>query len=193
MTCRLCGGTPAANVAFNGNVGMLVVFRTLTNPGPFCRDCGLRVFRDMTSETLIMGWWSWITIIVNPFTVIGNLRRRNVIARLAPPQRDLAAQSSLPAPLDPGKPVLRRFQSWFGPAILIVVVGALVVGAIAIENRKQVGGCVNGTEFVSCDRPHDGRIVAVVENNDRDCPANADGYLQEGRGAVSKIYCLTQE
>jgi hypothetical protein len=192
MNCRLCGGIPAANVAFNGNVGMLLLFKTLTTPGPFCRDCGLRVFRDMTSETLIMGWWSWVTIIINPFTIIGNLRRRNAIARLAPPQRDPAAQAALPAPLDPGMPVFRRFQSWLGPAILIVLVGGVVIAGIAIESRKQVGGCVDGTEFVSCDLPHDGRIVAVVEDKS-DCPATADGYLQEGRGATARIYCLTEE
>jgi hypothetical protein len=189
MNCRLCGSTPAANVAFSGNVGMLFLFRHLTTSGPFCRDCGLRVFRDMTSDTLMLGWWSIVSLVANPFTIIGNLRRRAAVARLATPQRDPAVQASLPAPLDPGKPVLRRFQSWFGPAIVTVLTVGIALAAVIGDYRKQVGGCTDGTEFVSCDAPHDGRITAVVKDK-RDCPPDTEGYVQEGRGVASTFYCL---
>ncbi|WP_203829287.1 hypothetical protein [Actinoplanes palleronii] len=57
LACRFCGSIPAAQAKFRGHQGMLIVMRFLSNEGPFCRDCGLGVFRHMTSRTLVQGWY----------------------------------------------------------------------------------------------------------------------------------------
>lgn len=190
--CRVCGSAPAANATFRGVVGIVVIMRLLSHPGPYCRDCGLHVFRDMTSNTLMVGWWSWISAIVNPFMVLNNVIERRKVARLAPPMRDPYVVTPVTAPLNPGKPVMRRAQSWLGPALITFLVGTFAVVGIVAEDRQQVGGCVDGSEFVSCEGPHDGRIIAKV-SDERDCPAESDSYLLRGRSYSKEIWCLVAE
>ena len=48
---------------------MILIMSFLHTKGPFCRDCGLAVFRDMTAKTLIGGWWGYISFIATPITV----------------------------------------------------------------------------------------------------------------------------
>lgn len=153
--CRVCGATPAANVSFRGHQGMIFVMRFLRRPGPFCRDCGLATYREMTSRSLVQGWWGWLSMFINPITMLVNLAPRRTVAALPPP-----VPGSPRPPLDPGRPMLRR------PAMLmlllplvgiVAVVVACVVGAKSDPEYASVGDCVydsNGSSWKYADDNH---------------------------------------
>jgi hypothetical protein len=129
VACRLCGSVPAVKTTFRGHRGMIVVMQFLSTHGPFCRDCGLSVFRHMTSRTLVQGWYGYGSLIITPITVLINLFRRNKVAKLAPPQPNPYGPSR-PA-MDPGPRLLQRPMTWIGLLIpfallvlLIVIAGA---------------------------------------------------------------------
>ncbi|MFF5971861.1 hypothetical protein ACFY7C_10085 [Streptomyces sp. NPDC012769] len=117
--CEVCGAQPTAVVTVRAHQGMVVIMRTVTRRGAFCRTCGLAVYRTMTSETLVTGWWGLFSFFVTPFIVLGNLSARSALRRLPEP---FGAQRP---PLDPGRRVLLR-----APAMLVLTPFALVLAAI---------------------------------------------------------------
>lgn len=118
--CQVCGAQPAAPVTVRAHQGMVVVMRTLTRRGVFCRTCGLAIYRKMTSETLVTGWWGLLSFFVTPFVVLGNaFGARATLSKMPEPY---GAQR---APLDPGRRVLRR-----APAMLVLTPVALLAAAI---------------------------------------------------------------
>ncbi|MFI1991705.1 hypothetical protein [Actinoplanes sp. NPDC020271] len=124
LPCRFCGSIPAAHVKFRGHQGMIVMMRFLSSEGPFCRDCGLGVFRHMTSRTLVQGWYGYGSFIITPFTVLMNLIRRGKVADLAPPQPNPYGTSHPPA--DPGPRLLERPLTWAGLVIPFALVALII-------------------------------------------------------------------
>ncbi|MET9437365.1 hypothetical protein [Streptomyces sp. NPDC006551] len=138
--------------------------RTVTRRGVFCRTCGLSLYRQMTSDTLVTGWWGLLSFFVTPFVVLGNvLGARGALRRLPEPY------GASRQPLDPGKRVLFR-----GPAMLILTPIALfllaipalvVIGLVVGDGDKpvalSVGDCVRNSaewpeqrlEKVGCGSP----------------------------------------
>jgi hypothetical protein len=125
LACRCCGSVPAAQATFRGHIGALVVMRFLSTEGPFCRDCGLGVFRHMTSRTLVQGWYGVLSMIIAPGTVLMNIISRVKVAGLAQPQPHPYAPSR--PPMDPGPALLRRPMTWIGFAIPFVLIGVLAL------------------------------------------------------------------
>jgi hypothetical protein len=125
--CRLCGSVPAAATTFRGHQGMLVLMRFLSTEGPFCRDCGLGVFRHMTARTLVQGWYGYASLIITPITVVLNVIRRGKVARLTPPQPNPFGPSR--RPMDPGPRLLQRPMTWIGVAIPVAVLALIIVVA----------------------------------------------------------------
>jgi hypothetical protein len=123
--CRFCGCVPTADVTFRGHQGMIVVMRFLSLKGPFCRDCGLATFRDMTAKTLVQGWYGYASFVITPFTVLLNLLRREKVAALAPPQPVGYGQSR--RPMDPGQPLLSRPMAIVGLIIPFAVLLILIL------------------------------------------------------------------
>ncbi|MFJ9809919.1 hypothetical protein ACIRTB_17010 [Streptomyces sp. NPDC101158] len=119
--CEVCGAQPAAAATVRAHQGMVVIMRTVTRRGVLCRTCGLAVYRKMTSETLVTGWWGLLSFFVTPFVVLGNLGARAAFRRLPEPY---GAQRP---PLDPGRRVLRR-----APAMLVLTPLALALAAIPV-------------------------------------------------------------
>jgi len=115
VQCRLCGCVPAADVSFHGHRGLVImaVFRRL--PGPFCQECGLAAFREMTAKTLIEGWWGIASFPIAPFIVLLNAVRRGRVANLPPPRPPARGPYRLPS--DPGPPLLARPTALIGLAI----------------------------------------------------------------------------
>jgi hypothetical protein len=118
-SCRICYRAPAANVSFHGHEGLVVLMRFSRADGPFCRQCGLAVYRDVSARTLLRGWWGVVSLFITAGALVLNTVRRARVAVLP--------ESSRPAnerTLDPGKPLLDRAAA-FGllvPALLIVYV-----------------------------------------------------------------------
>jgi hypothetical protein len=131
--CRFCGSVPVANVTFRGHQGMIVLMRFLHMKGPFCRDCGLATFRQMTSRTLVQGWYGYASFIITPITILINLVRRGKVASLPAPQRQMGVRASLQAPMDPGPPLMARPMTWLG---LIIPIGLLIlfVAVLVVAN-----------------------------------------------------------
>ncbi|GIE92320.1 hypothetical protein [Actinoplanes regularis] len=124
LSCRFCGSIPAVETKFRGHQGMVVVMRFLSNSGPFCRDCGLGVFRHMTSRTLVQGWYGYGSFIITPITVIMNLFRRGSVANLPAPQPNPYGPSR--PPMDPGPRLLERPLTWVGLLIPFALISLII-------------------------------------------------------------------
>ena len=186
--CRLCGSSPAAAVTFRGHRGFIILMKFLSAPGPYCRDCGLSVFRSMTEDTLILGWWGVISVVATPVTAIINVVERLQVSKLGQPRRAPDVVAPLPAPLDPGKPLYGRPKFWI--SIVLVFAGVIALGAAIARDSdlRSVGGCTSRTQFVSCDGPHDGKIIEIV-NDQADCPSRTDAVLIQR----TRVYCLIDD
>ncbi|MFG2335254.1 hypothetical protein [Streptomyces yangpuensis] len=102
--CRACGGGTAVNFKVRAHTGFLIMMRFEHLDGPFCRDCGLAVVRQMTYRTLIVGWWGPLSLVIlNPLTLVWNLVA-HLKYRALPPSAPLPGRTHL----DTGPPVLRR-------------------------------------------------------------------------------------
>ncbi|MFC8588057.1 hypothetical protein ACFUGD_26415 [Streptomyces sp. NPDC057217] len=125
--CEVCGARPATAVTVRAHQGMIIIMRTVTRRGVFCRTCGLAVYRQMTSDTLLTGWWGLFSFFVTPFVVLGNaFGARAALRRLPEPYGAVRPR------LHPGRRVLRR-----APAMLILTPIALV--ALAVPTLVVVG------------------------------------------------------
>ncbi|MGW6818233.1 LppU/SCO3897 family protein [Streptomyces sp. NPDC055005] len=126
--CRLCGAQPAAQATVRGHQGMVLMMRSLSVQGPFCRDCGTATVRDMSAKTLWQGWWGPMSLLLTPITVLRNLGPRSTFAKLAAPQ------GGFRAPLDPGRQLRRRPQALVVSvpmALALLFYATLIVIAVA--------------------------------------------------------------
>src|SRR5258706_11678113 len=103
ISCRICQRAPATDVRFHGHQGMLVIMRFSRVDGPFCRDCGLAAYRDMSAQTLIRGWWGPFSLFAAAAVLVLNAVRRGRVAGLPEPDRDRNERT-----LEPGRPLLDR-------------------------------------------------------------------------------------
>lgn len=119
--CQVCGAAPAAPVTVRGHQGMVVVMRFLRRQGVFCRTCALASFRDMQADTMVMGWWGPLSVLITPFVLLANLSALSGIRRMPAP-----ATAGWRPPLDPGKPVFRR------PAGILALVPLGLLGLLVL-------------------------------------------------------------
>ncbi|GEM31813.1 hypothetical protein NN3_28200 [Nocardia neocaledoniensis NBRC 108232] len=101
--CRHCGATPAAAVDIRSHRGLLLWMQFVRMPGPFCRDCGLATLRRMTLQSVWLGWWGPLSLMINPITLLANASAHSRIRALGPPIPGMPGR-----PMDPGKPLFRR-------------------------------------------------------------------------------------
>jgi hypothetical protein len=127
VQCRFCGCVPAAPVTFRGHRGLIIMMQFLHVKGPFCRDCGLATFRDMTARTLVQGWYGYGSFFITPFTVLINLLRRGSVAALPAPTPPPDGRHG--RPMDPGAPLLARPAALIGLALPFLVLGILIAFA----------------------------------------------------------------
>jgi hypothetical protein len=137
LVCRLCGSTPAANMTIHEHNGRLIWMVHKTNKGPFCRDCGTALLRHHQNNTLFQGWFGIFSFFITPITLLLNLAAWRKVKALGPPQRDPTVESKIPAPLNPGKPLLRRPGPYIGAAVVAAV---LVFFAV---KSADTGGCLD--------------------------------------------------
>ncbi|MFI9270008.1 hypothetical protein ACIGXM_04735 [Kitasatospora sp. NPDC052896] len=119
--CRFCGGRPALAATVRGHRGRGLLARPLRRPGPYCVVCGTATIRDLSQQTLLRGWWGYLSPVLAPAALLRNRAVHRRLRELPPPP----AGSHGPQ-LDPGVPLTRR------PAIGMLVVPALPVLALAV-------------------------------------------------------------
>jgi hypothetical protein len=170
---------------------MIFLMRFRRLDGPFCRDCGVAVFRDMTARTLLQGWWGFASFFITLAIVARNAILRGRFASLGVPRRDPAVQAPNARPFDPGKPLLRRAAA-LGLLVPLVVLGIAVAAANGNQPEAQVGKCVrisgDKAELVDCSEGHDGKVISVADSLDR-CPKEADGALRRDENS-STVLCV---
>jgi hypothetical protein len=159
----------------------------LSAKGPFCRDCGIATFRMMTSRTLVQGWWGFLSFFITPFILLINLIRAPKVSRLPAPMPHPDGQSVQPMPV--GKPLYLR-PTMAGLLVPVAFIGFVALGIAGSRPESLVGQCIasvtgstRDVEFVSCDKPNDGKVISVADNEDA-CPAEATGWVE--RVSVSK-------
>ncbi len=194
IVCRFCGNVPAVQTTFRQHTGIILVMKFGKVEGPFCRNCGLYAFRSTMSHTLVAGWWSWLSLIAAPITILVNLVRRQKVAKLPPPM----VQPGGRIPVDPGKPLYKR-AAILGVLLPVLIAGMFAAIIISDQPENQVGKCVEvlsdqNVDFVSCTQSHDGIIIAVVDNEDQ-CPADTIGVVERvfstGRNSDGgKLFCI---
>jgi hypothetical protein len=74
VNCQACGVTaPTRDVAFFSNVGFIIRSCQRSIKGRMCKACAFQYFFEYTLVSLLLGWWSFVSIIVNPFFLLNNL------------------------------------------------------------------------------------------------------------------------
>ncbi|MHC3469014.1 hypothetical protein ACYF6T_09890 [Streptomyces sp. 7R007] len=121
LSCRICGAFPAREITIRRHTGLLVALRWGKVEGPLCRSCGVAVHREMTTHTLAAGWWSPVSLLAAPLTLLWNLFVHFRLARFPQP-----SPSPTGVVLDPGKPVFHRPLAYV-PLLLPVLWLALYV------------------------------------------------------------------
>ncbi|MFB7125265.1 MULTISPECIES: hypothetical protein [unclassified Kitasatospora] len=127
-TCRFCGGYPAVNATVRGHQGLIIAYRMLRMTGPFCRTCGTATVRDMSARTLVQGWWSLVSWLLTPITLLLNLGPHNKFKRLQPP-----VPGSHGPQLNPGVPLTSR------PHIAMLLVPVSLVAAVTLAATGVLG------------------------------------------------------
>ncbi|MFF7992191.1 hypothetical protein ACFZDG_20635 [Kitasatospora xanthocidica] len=128
LTCRFCGGYPAVNATVRGHQGLILAYRMLRMTGPFCRTCGTATVRDMSARTLVQGWWSLVSWLLTPITLLANLVPHNRFKRLQPP-----VPGSHGPQLDPGVPLTRR------PHIAMLLVPVSLAVTLVLASTGVLG------------------------------------------------------
>jgi hypothetical protein len=131
LQCRHCGWVPAVEATFRGHQGMIIWMQFLEMKGPFCRDCGMATFRDMTARTLLQGWYGYISFAATPIAVVINLFRRGKVADLPAPSPP--AWGDHGRPMDPGAPLLRRPMALIGMVVPFVLVPLVVLMVLSSD------------------------------------------------------------
>ena len=196
MTCRFCGGYPAADATVRGHQGMIILMRWLKLTGPFCRTCGIASVRDMTAKSLWQGWWGIGSAIINPFIMLMNI---------GPMQKFKGLPEPTPGPgrpMDPGKPLFQR------PVIAMLLLPIALIAAIVFANlnsteaKAKIGACVvnKGTsvnpdvKVVDCASSEaEYKIVDKIDDStdDSQCGENAEASYRYQNGSTKYVLCLT--
>jgi hypothetical protein len=107
--------------------------------GPFCRNCGIAVYREFTNRTLLTGWWGIIAFFANIVTVVGNLIARRRFTQLSPPVPNPAVASWLRTPIPLGAPLFRRAGVWVS-AVAITFAALVAIGSTDTKYASTSSG-----------------------------------------------------
>ncbi|MFD4657969.1 hypothetical protein ACFWP2_20350 [Kitasatospora sp. NPDC058444] len=134
-TCRFCGGYPAVDATVRGHQGLIIAYRMLRMTGPFCRTCGTATVRDMSARTLVQGWWSLVSWLLTPITLLLNLGPHNKFKQLPPP-----VPGSHGPQLNPGVPLTSRphLAMLLVPVSLAVTVTLAATGVLGPKKDDPV-------------------------------------------------------
>src|SRR4051794_36499097 len=76
MICQACGvEAPTKYVAFHQNIGAFLVRFEKSMKGNLCKSCIHKYFWSYTSTSFLLGWWGYISILLNPFFILNNVGR----------------------------------------------------------------------------------------------------------------------
>ena len=170
-SCVVCGREPAARATFTANTGMVILSQWRKVAGPFCRECGLEVYRRQMAHTLAAGWWGFIAFFINLIVILANVRAWRSVSRLPEP-----TTPAVRSPLRQGQPLWRRPAAWVAPALAVLIVIFVAVGVSDRGASRYAGQCVRFDAghtkvlAVPCSDSHDGKVIGVAPTK-TSCPA----------------------
>lgn len=126
VRCRFCGSMPAVPVTVYEHNGYIVLMSFKNSKGPFCRQCGLYVWRRMTEATLLRGWLGILSFFIAPLTVLINLVNLRKLTSLPAPDPG----TSVRPPADPTPGLFRRPGVYVYLGVVLVVLAVFVVPAL---------------------------------------------------------------
>jgi len=127
IRCRFCGSTPAVPMTVYEHNGYLILMTFKNVKGPFCHDCGMHVWRQMTNATLLRGWLGVFSFFIAPVTALVNLINLRKLTSLPAPEPG----SSVRPPADPGLGLFQRPGVYVYMAVIFVVLLVYVIPAFA--------------------------------------------------------------
>jgi hypothetical protein len=125
--CRFCGSMPAVPMTIYEHNGFVVLMQFKNLRGPFCRMCGLNVWRRMTDTTLFRGWLGVGSFFIAPITALINVINLRKITSLAAPD----PATSVRPPADPGRSMFQRAGVYVYAGVLVVVLLFILIPAIS--------------------------------------------------------------
>jgi hypothetical protein len=126
LQCRCCGAAPAADVKFRAVQSVLVWFSYTRCPGPFCRDCGTAVFRDIQQKIFTFGWYG----VLSPIALFALLLNWAAMTKVSGLPAPAAQQGAAPVrPMAAGRTLLRRPQVLAGVLAPVVLLAAFAIYA----------------------------------------------------------------
>lgn len=168
---------------------MLLLRQTTTFPGPFCRDCGLNVFRSTTAHTLAVGWLGLVSFFVFPFVVLRNVLKRRLIHRLPAP---VSPAGAAVGPAKPGRSLFARPLAYF-VFVPVLLLGAVVLTSWLESPGRQVGKCVtvygSAADLEPCSSKHDGVITAVADEPG-ECPGGTMTAVWLRSVETTEVFCV---
>jgi hypothetical protein len=124
--CRFCGSVPAVPMTVYEHNGFIVLMQFKNLKGPFCRNCGIHVWRRMTDTTLLRGWLGIFSFFIAPLTVLINLANYPKLTSLPAPQPGSAVRP----PADPGPGIFHRPGIYVYAGVVAIVILFFAVPAL---------------------------------------------------------------
>lgn len=127
LRCRFCGSVPAVPLTILEHNGYVILMTFKNLKGPFCRNCGLHVWRRMTDATLLRGWLGIFSFFIAPVTALINVANLHKLTSLPEPQPGSGARLRA----DPGGGMFHRPGVYVYMAVIAVVILVVVVPFVA--------------------------------------------------------------
>lgn len=195
--CDLCGCRPAQPVTFRRITGMVLFWQRYLFQAELCRSCGVGMFREMQSSTMIRGWWGLIAPLANVAALVANLGQYSRISRAPQPRsRDPHVVTPPPGPVPPGRPVFCRMGPWLALGVVTVILVAVAgnLGSTSDGSRTSpgdtrdddgaIGTCMDSGGFiVSC---ADVDAVCRITNEGPTCASTQAAFEDPATG---RTYC----
>jgi hypothetical protein len=128
LTCQVCGRAPAVAVRLQCVTGMIVLYSIRSESQVLCRDCGIARFRQVSAESMLVGWWGLIAYFANLVVLVGNYLQRRRLARLHTPYGEPTAP-----PVSGGRRLWARPGAVLTAVVLaapLSLIGAAIAGAV---------------------------------------------------------------
>jgi len=127
VRCRFCGSMPAVPMTIYEHNGYVILMQFKNLRGPFCRMCGLNVWRRMTDSTLLRGWLGVFSFFIAPVTALINVVNLRKLTSLGAPD----PSTSVRPPADPGRGMFQRLGVYVYAVVIVVVLVLFLLPAIA--------------------------------------------------------------
>jgi hypothetical protein len=94
--CQVCHRECAtARVTLMQNIGFLIARQSKNFTAELCRECGLRMAKEMTLITAFLGWWGVISFFFTPIILITNIVAISKLRALPPPDAPWSGPPSI--------------------------------------------------------------------------------------------------